>query len=70
MRSYIITTGIAFGLLTLAHLWRVIEEGPGLLTNPWWVLVTLVAAALCIWACGLIWRTSRHGVYGRVPKAR
>jgi dolichyl-phosphate-mannose--protein O-mannosyl transferase len=56
MKSYIITTGVIFALLALAHVWRVIEEGPSLLTNPWWVVVTLVAAALCIWACRLIWR--------------
>ena len=48
------STGILFGLLTLVHLWRVLEEGPGLATNPWYVLITLVAAALCVWAFRLL----------------
>ena len=28
VKSYVMTTGVVFGLLTLAHIWRVIEEGP------------------------------------------
>jgi hypothetical protein len=54
VKAYVLTTGILFGLLTLAHLWRVLEEGPGLATNPWYVLITLVAAALCVWAFRLL----------------
>ena len=30
MRAYVMTTGVLFGLITLAHVWRVIEEGRGL----------------------------------------
>jgi hypothetical protein len=54
MKAYVTTTGIVFGLLTLAHLLRIIDEGPGVLTNPWWVLATVLAAALCLWACRLL----------------
>jgi len=54
MKPYVTTTGALFGLVTLAHLWRAIEEGPGLFKNPWWVLITLVAAALSIWAWRLL----------------
>ena len=53
MKAYLITTVVVFGGLVLAHVWRVIEEGPALLTSPAWVLITVVAAALCSWACGL-----------------
>ena len=28
MRAYVATTGVMFGLVTLAHVWRAIEEGP------------------------------------------
>ena len=57
MKSYVMTTGAVFGLLTLAHVWRVIEEGPHLLRDPWWVLITVAAAALSLWA----WRVLRLG---------
>jgi uncharacterized membrane protein len=50
VKAYVMTTGVVFGLLALAHLWRVIEEGPRLATQPWYVLITLAAGALCFWA--------------------
>jgi hypothetical protein len=55
MRAYVITTGAVFGLLTLMHVWRVIAEGVYLLKDPWWILITLAAAALSLWA----WRVLR-----------
>jgi hypothetical protein len=54
MKTYVMTTGVLFGLITMAHVWRVVEEGPGLATNPWYVLMTLAAAALCLWAWRLV----------------
>ena len=42
MKAYIITTGVVFGLLTLAHLWRILDEGAHLATDPWFVLITVV----------------------------
>jgi hypothetical protein len=59
MKAYVMTTGAVFGLLTLAHIWRAIEEGPHLAANPGWVLITLAAAALCLWAARLLWRSPR-----------
>jgi len=59
MKAYIITTGMVFGLLTLAHIWRVIEEGSHLATEPWFVFITVAAAALCLWAGRLLWRSPR-----------
>jgi len=59
MKAYVMTTGAVFGLLTLAHIWRVIEEGPHLAKEPFWVLITVAAAALCLWALGLVWRSRR-----------
>jgi len=55
MKAYVITTGLVFGLLTIAHLWRIAAEGLHLLTNPWWVGITVAAAALSFWA----WRVFR-----------
>ena len=34
MKAYIVTTGAAFGLLTLAHIARMFEEGAHLITQP------------------------------------
>ena len=59
MKAYIMTTGAVFGLVTLAHIWRVIEEGPRLATEPWYVLLTVAAAALFVWAVRLLWRLPR-----------
>jgi hypothetical protein len=56
MKAYVMTTGAVFGLLTVVHLWRVIEEGRHLATDPWYVVITIVAGAFCLWA----WRVLRH----------
>ena len=55
MKLYVLTSGALFGLITLAHVWRVFEEGPELARNPWFVLVTLLSTGLCLWA----WRVLR-----------
>jgi uncharacterized membrane protein len=54
MRAYVMTTGVLFGLITVAHLWRVYDEGPRLATDPWYVLITLATAGLCLWAWRLL----------------
>jgi hypothetical protein len=50
VKAYVATTGVVFGLVVVAHVWRVIEEGPRLATEPSFALLTLAAAALSIWA--------------------
>ena len=47
MRAYVATTGVIFGLLVVAHVWRAVVEGPHLATDPWYILITLAAAGLC-----------------------
>ncbi len=59
MRGYVMTTGSVFGLIVMAHLWRVIEEGVHLATDPIYILITAVAAALCLWAWRLLRLTPR-----------
>jgi hypothetical protein len=54
MKAYLITTGIVFGLITLAHVWRIVEEWRRLATEPAFVLLTLVAGALSVWAWRLL----------------
>ena len=54
MKAYVVSTGAVFGLLTVVHLWRLVGE-PHLATDPWFVVVTVAAGALCLWA----WRVLR-----------
>jgi len=56
MKAYVMTTGAIFGLLVVAHIWRVIAERPGLAKDPAYILITVAAAVLCLWA----WRVLRH----------
>jgi hypothetical protein len=59
MKAYLITTGMVFGLITLAHIWRVLAEGSRLATDPFFLLLTAAAAALSFWAWRLLKRLSR-----------
>jgi len=59
MKTYVMVTGVVFALLTLAHIWRGIEEGRQLAAQPWFILLTLASAALCFWAFRLLWRWPR-----------
>ena len=59
MKTYVLITGVVFGLLTAAHIWRVVEEGTQLLRNPFWGLITAAAAALSLWAFRLLWNARR-----------
>ena len=43
MKAYVMTSGGVFGLIAIAHVWRVVEEGARLATEPWYVLITLAA---------------------------
>jgi hypothetical protein len=56
MKAYVMTTGTVFGLITLAHVLRIIAEGPHLLTEPLWILLTVAAAGMSVWA----WRLLRQ----------
>jgi len=55
MKSYVMTSGAVFGLLTLAHLVRIMVEGLRLAKDPIYILITLAAASLTFWA----WRVLR-----------
>jgi hypothetical protein len=59
MKAYLITTGTIFGLIVVAHIWRVFEEGSRLAKDPVFVLLTIAAAALSFWAWRLFRRLPR-----------
>ena len=54
MKAYLLTTAAVFALIVAAHVWRVLAESTALARDPWFVLVTLLAAALCAWALRLL----------------
>jgi hypothetical protein len=51
VRTYVLVTGIIFGLIVLVHVWRAAAEGH-LHTEV--VALTVLAAALCGWAARLL----------------
>ena len=59
MKAYLTTSGAVFGLLTIAHIWRMFAEKPNVVVDPWYLLITAFAAALCLWAVRLLWRSPR-----------
>lgn len=59
MKAYVITTGAIFGLITLAHIWRIFAEHEHLATDPWYILLTVLTAALFLWGCRLLWQSPR-----------
>jgi dolichyl-phosphate-mannose--protein O-mannosyl transferase len=54
MKAYLATTGTVFGLIVVAHIWRAIAEGPAMVKNPVFILLTVAAAALSVWASRLL----------------
>jgi hypothetical protein len=59
MKAYVMTTGVVFGLLTLAHVWRAVVEGRHVATDPFFILITTAAAALSLWAWRLLRLSTR-----------
>lgn len=59
MKAYLVTTGTIFGLITVAHVVRMVLEWPHPATEPLYVLLTLAAAGLGLWALYLIRRSAR-----------
>ena len=59
MRTYIVTTGVLFGVITIAHILRMISEKPHLAEEFWYLSLTAVSAALCLWAFLLLKKSKR-----------
>ena len=54
MRAYLITTGVLFALVAVAHVGRVFAESRELATDPWYVLLTILAVVMSAWAFRLL----------------
>ena len=56
MKAYFGVTGSIFALIVVAHIARVVLEGRQVM-DTWWVLLTLLAAGMTVWAWRLFRRT-------------
>jgi hypothetical protein len=54
MRAYVMMSGGIFALIVLAHVLRMIEEGPQVARDPLFVVATIVAVAFSVWAFWLL----------------
>lgn len=59
MKAYIVTTGAAFGLLALAHIARIFEEGAHLITEPIFLATTVGSVGVCVWAIVILRKPAR-----------
>lgn len=59
MKAYLLVTGVLFGLLTITHGWRVVAESTSLAKDPWFLIITVLSAALCAWAWRLFFVARR-----------
>ena len=59
MKTYVVTTGMLFGLVTLAHVLRIVYESRALASDPWYLLITVATAALSVWAWLLVARRAQ-----------
>jgi hypothetical protein len=57
MKAYLVTTGSIFGLITFAHLRRIVAESSAI--EPLFILLTIVAATLSAWAWFLLRRAPK-----------
>jgi hypothetical protein len=55
MKPFLFVAGAVFGLIVVAHVARMVVE-PHVARDPWYWLLTVVAAVLSAWAWRLLWR--------------
>ena len=54
MKTYLTLTAVLFGLLTVVHFWRMLQERGSLAKDPWFLIITIISAALCFRAVRLL----------------
>jgi hypothetical protein len=59
MKTFLVTAGIVFGLIVIAHVARILVE-PQMASDPSFWAITVVAGALSLWAWWLAWRLHRQ----------
>jgi len=54
MKAYLTVTAVLFGLLAILHLWRAIAESSHLASDPWFLIITVIAALFSVWGFRLL----------------
>lgn len=58
MKAYLVVTGVVFAAIVALHVAKAIAEGPTTAKNPLFLLLTVLAAGLSLWAWRLLWQSS------------
>lgn len=58
MKAFLITAGVVFALIVIGHIARLVVE-PQKGRDPFFWLLTLLAAGLSAWAWRLVWVSSK-----------
>lgn len=61
MKPFLLVTGVIFALIVAAHIWRIIAESHALAREPWFMLLTVLAAGMSVWAFRLAARKPHAG---------
>jgi hypothetical protein len=56
-----VLTAVVFALLTLMHIWRMVAESTALARDPFFLIITVISAALSAWAVRLLIVQRRRG---------
>lgn len=56
MKTYLGVTAALFGVLTIAHIWRIVAENASLATDPWFLATTVLSALFCVWGARLYFK--------------
>jgi hypothetical protein len=67
MKTYLVVSGTLFGLVVIAHVLRLVQEGTAPIAEPIFVISTLICACLCVWAFALL-RTAGRRTRSRYPR--
>lgn len=58
MKAYVMTTGVIFALITIAHIMRIVAE-PRVATEPFFIFLTVLSAGLSAWGFFVLRRLNR-----------
>ncbi len=61
LKPFLLVTGVIFALIVAAHIWRIVAESHALVREPWFMLLTVLAAVMSAWAFRLATRTPHSG---------
>ena len=58
-RCFVIASGIIYALILVGHIVRVVAEGVHTLTQPLFLVSSILAIGMAVWAAILVFRPSR-----------